>query len=385
MVGHEQWEETSLITHFKNTTTSHFIFSSVVTTTTTNTATMFPVLAAALALPVVVASCIYSNVTVRPVEHQQQQQQQHQHDLQGLPGSTYLISLLDEQESYTEAQVKAMLRARCPQFSSLNAKAASRKARDVLRLLSRDYGKGWDKKPSETIEEQPPNVPTDYSLDTRRLRSNLPVQRLLRLDPQLTWLIDVEFMTLTRSKAPLPFAISIINLDGDEILTCNVDYELSIEELEEAVEPYLAYSDDALRVRRAMFRTMFMKHYGGRRTNGKTQLEIKTALAAYTDNHTLLGYGTNLDLSVFHRFRGCLNNSPLAAAVSYEQAIDVRKVVKYMLPWYTRCYSRFSSSLDEIHLKLIPGSTHTGYHWAHVDVRAFRELILLVIETAERI
>ena len=304
------------------------------------------------------------------------------------PGSdTYLIGLLDEQDSYTETEVKAMLRARCPEFAKLKAKAAPNKANHILMVLVRYHDRLWVK--ASGISNPRPvimaNEPTDYSLSTKRLVGQRPLRLLLHLDPLLTWLVDFEFMTCTRGKGPFPFTVSIIDLRGDDILTCNVNYQLSIEEMEEAVTPYLAYGEEGLQFRLSSFRRAFLKHYGGTRTNGMTQLQIHALLESlYTPQHRVLGYGTNQDITMFHRFLRCENNSPLASNTRHHQDLDIRNLLTFMLPSQTRCHSKFTASLDKIHGKLIKKSEYKEYHRAEVDVRAFWEIVKLMIEVAER-
>ncbi|KAJ9601885.1 hypothetical protein H2200_013634 [Cladophialophora chaetospira] len=113
---------------------------------------------------------------------------------------------------------------------------------------------------------QPANFPTDYSLDIRRDPKALPAQRLLQIDPQHV-------------------------------------YRWAFTQFQKGIHQTL---------------------WRPQRTNGMTQLEIKAALSAYTPNHTLLAYGTNQDLNIFHRFRRCMNNSPLATNIHYQQDIDIR-------------------------------------------------------------
>jgi len=93
---------------------------------------------------------------------------------------------------------------------------------------------------------QRPNVPRHFALSATRLSDTDAQQlqwlkQLFQQSPRQTWIIDCEFVVLSRA-CPLLLTLSIVTIDGARILNTPVDYEMFLEDMEEIVAPYLSRS-----------------------------------------------------------------------------------------------------------------------------------------------
>ncbi|KIV83694.1 hypothetical protein PV11_05696 [Exophiala sideris] len=76
--------------------------------------------------------------------------------------TTYLLWLLDDQQSYTEAGGKRMLRERCPQFAALNARHASNTARYLMDKLQYQGKEIIKTKPTPPMQR--PSMPRNFKV-----------------------------------------------------------------------------------------------------------------------------------------------------------------------------------------------------------------------------
>ncbi|GMG29978.1 unnamed protein product [Aspergillus oryzae var. brunneus] len=103
------------------------------------------------------------------------------------------------------------------------------------------------------------------------LTSRSHCERVLKLlkeylleSPQANWVIDFEFLSI-RAKSPIPLQVSIRQMDGETLLSTNVDYGISISEIIEAVTPYTG----------ANIGPFLVRLYKSYRTNGMKPSQIR--------------------------------------------------------------------------------------------------------------
>ena len=131
-------------------------------------------------------------------------------------------------------------------------------------------------------------------------------------------------------------------------------------------------------VRAQRFKTAFQKHYGTlQTTNGQTVQHVRQALiaAGYDGHQVLVSWGTNLDQQLFASIM--YDGSPSFLRKPRRrtpQEINVHTVCKHM-----RVRPHLSTALGELHPRICPLTTVTGYHQAHNDTAALCEVIAVMV------
>ncbi|KAK5365687.1 hypothetical protein LTR20_009706 [Exophiala xenobiotica] len=239
----------------------------------------------------------------------------------------YLMTLLDDDQVYTEHAIKTTLRERCQAFRQLKSKSAHEVGKYILKVLMKRHTHiptvrnttwsttitGWlaavvsptrfllaaltaaacgmtkitvnftrfvlglllvnaRRRPavSAVPDVQVPNFPHQDDIDLKGSRLQGEDLRLFRQlswlfhdHAETTWLVDTEFISLV-GKGPVFFAFSIRTLSGRELLSNTIDYDgMSLWDMSELLSPFLTKNPTTKNCRLGQLRPQFVKYYKG--------------------------------------------------------------------------------------------------------------------------
>ncbi|KAK5264662.1 hypothetical protein LTR96_010142 [Exophiala xenobiotica] len=239
----------------------------------------------------------------------------------------YLMTLLDDDQVYTEHAIKTTLRERCQAFRQLKSKSAHEVGKYILKVLMKRHTHiptvrnttwsttitGWlaavvsptrfllaaltaaacgmtkitvnftrfvlglllvnaRRRPavSAVPDVQVPNFPHQADIDLKGSRLQGEDLRLFRQlswlfhdHAETTWLVDTEFISLV-GKGPVFFAFSIRTLSGRELLSNTIDYDgMSLWDMSELLSPFLTKNPTTKNCRLGQLRPQFVKYYKG--------------------------------------------------------------------------------------------------------------------------
>ena len=146
----------------------------------------------------------------------------------------------------------------CPLSKVVNSRYCGIHSAEILRIaLSRSTERKMDNKG---------NLQHEWTLSTRSYceRELRLLKKYLLESPQSNWIIDFEFLSI-RAKSPIPLQVSIRQMDGETLLSTNINYGISLSEIIEAATPYTG----------ANMGPFLVRLYESYRTNGMKPSQIR--------------------------------------------------------------------------------------------------------------
>ncbi|OJZ92269.1 hypothetical protein ASPFODRAFT_76836 [Aspergillus luchuensis CBS 106.47] len=191
--------------------------------------------------------------------------------------------------------------------------------------------------------------------------------------PTRTWIIDFEFISMPAKYSPIPLQFAIRQLDGKLLYAENVDYSMSMGELIEAVSPYVSN-------KHKMMGTLFLRCYGGLRTNGDTPFKIREfvrTVCGYDHSDVqLLSWFSAQDMQCFLRLltgKDVLIHDKISHLTSTNfQPVNIGDLCRKLLP------NLPSKRLESVREYLVRGKENMScrnYHNASYDTRAMADIV----------
>lgn len=205
----------------------------------------------------------------------------------------------------------------------------------------------------------------------------------LRDSPKTTWIIDCEFVSLSKYNCAVPLEISIRTLDRESIINTRVNYNMSTWELYTQLVPSLSPSTEIpVGTTLTICNRVIKKHYGAignSPTHGKTISQTRHEILEKgfnTATHKVLCWGGGVDRTIFNRIMAGDDRPvvPLAKNV-LSSDINVANIIKTALP------SKFDPGfgLEALHTEVCGGIVR-DYHRADEDVQAMIDVIEVFLD-----
>ena len=196
-------------------------------------------------------------------------------------------------------------------------------------------------------------------------------------EPYTTWIIDVEFFSLSHNKSPVPFWISIRGMHGENLLYTRIDYDGKfVHQVHNEVKPFMTKIRDKRGSRDEDFKRAFVRHYGGNRTGGMSITAVREKIFAlgYTDRHRLLCWGTVQDTHIFRRIMTGTDDV-VVPKTPMDPYMNVKWLCSKMLP------PRTGMELEMIHPRIVQDSVveFGTYHKAKNDTAAMAEVVKTMV------
>ncbi|KAK5204632.1 hypothetical protein LTR41_009804 [Exophiala xenobiotica] len=356
----------------------------------------------------------------------------------------YLMTLLDDDQVYTEHAIKTTLRERCQAFRQLKSKSAHEVGKYILKVLMKRHAHiptvrnttwsttitGWlaavvsptrfllaaltaaacgmtkitvnftrfvlglllvnaRRRPavSAVPDVQVPNFPHQDDIDLKGSRLQGEDLRLFRQlswlfhdHAETTWLVDTEFISLV-GKGPVFFAFS------RELLSNTIDYDgMSLWDMSELLSPFLTKNPTTKNCRLGQLRSQFVKYYKGNlRTSGISfsKLRDELMLAGLSQDHTIISWGSTVDLVFIKRILHADHDGPIHDdPIKVSQCLDVQSLCLKMLPLRYRRQDNSSMRLERIHPLLLPGVARPKFHDPSEDTKAFQHVLRVMVNAA---
>lgn len=210
--------------------------------------------------------------------------------------------------------------------------------------------------------------------------------------PDVTWVIDFEFINLTLPRSGIPFELTIRTIRGRELLSTLVNYNsASLADVRKAAEPFLTKNDkpEAQAFRSGQLERLLNKHYRNGSTEGLSIEQLRQAiynLGFSHETHTILSYGGGVDSRLFTRVLAG-NDSLIVPSVPVPdiigeggrqcfEPISVLQLCRRLLP------GRPQYMQSCVHRLLCPRSKITEYHRSSEDTGAMAEIIQVLVNSA---
>lgn len=191
--------------------------------------------------------------------------------------------------------------------------------------------------------------------------------------PERTWIIDFEFISMPAKYSPIPLQLAVRQLNGKLLYAGNVDYNMSMRELLEAVSPHVSN-------KHKMMGTLFLRCYGGLTTNGEPPSRISEFIKnvrGYSQSDVqLLSWFSAQDMQCFLRIltgKDELIHGKISHLTSRNfQAINIGDLCRKLLP---NLPSRRLESVKEYLVRGKENMASRNYHNASYDTRAMAEIV----------
>ncbi|KAF9890394.1 hypothetical protein FE257_006062 [Aspergillus nanangensis] len=194
--------------------------------------------------------------------------------------------------------------------------------------------------------------------------------------PSCNWIIDFEFLSI-REKSPIPIQVSIRQLDGQLLLSTNVDYDMSLAQVIEVASPYTG----------ANMGPFLMRVYGSYRTNGLQPSEIQARIVnmlKYDPAKTnIFCWYSAQDMQCFQRILTGANEVIVERQDHLScrnfNIINIATLCQKLLPsaWP-------SMALEIVHAALLQAQSKevniSLYHNANYDTQAVADIVKAMVE-----
>lgn len=204
--------------------------------------------------------------------------------------------------------------------------------------------------------------------------------------PKLVWIVDFEFIMLSKYKCAVPLEMSIRTLDMEIVLHTTIHYNMSTLTLKKTILPYLSPHTNRPNGQNVKYcNDGILKYYKSidpiTQTTGLTVSQIKQVLVGKGfshDTHKLLCWGMGVDITIFDRILGGSNAVIVDQPPPRQMPINLYEITKAALP----DEPPISAKLDSIHPILCPG-VKRKYHYADEDVLATIDIVKLLVTTLQ--
>jgi hypothetical protein len=211
----------------------------------------------------------------------------------------------------------------------------------------------------------------DVESDLRILKDNYSS------NPRNTWIIDFEYITLTRGASIIPVQFAIRQLNGDLLLANNVEYDLTLVQFLDRI--------GSVQDPKKHMGSIFTRCYNSLRTNGLKPSQIRNEIIrlGYDPNNTkILSWYSSLDMQCFERLLSKGNDLVVSKhshlSCSNFQGMHLGMLCKQLLP-----RSWPSMTLQVVHSSLLASRGQTVddqfYHTAVNDTKAVTDIIQVII------
>lgn len=223
----------------------------------------------------------------------------------------------------------------------------------------------------------------DIQMVRRDQTASMLMKKLLstyRNDPEKIWIIDFEFMS-TSGTSPVPFQVSIVTMNDNNIVTSPINYNMSVGQLFDTILPHTFKPNKRYLARRGNERLQntIQKTYGPHRSTASSTIsQIRSQIVGMlTDDVVLVHWGgPAVELLTRVMVGGDHPISPKSR--SRYEGIDACVLARAGMD---RDVTGENNSLKEIH-EAIFERQNIRFHTALGDVRATREIVEYFISQA---
>ena len=193
--------------------------------------------------------------------------------------------------------------------------------------------------------------------------------------PRINWIIDFEFLSI-RAKSPIPLQVSIRQMNGETLLSTNIDYGISLSEIIEAATPYTG----------ANMGPFLVRLYESYRTNGMRPSQIRgyiLKLGYNPDKVNIFSWYSAQDMQCFQRIltgtdEVIVERQSHLPCKNFNK-INIAALCRKLLPprWPSMTLEATHTSLLESQSRYV----HTDlYHTAEYDTQAVADIVRAMIE-----
>lgn len=195
-------------------------------------------------------------------------------------------------------------------------------------------------------------------------------------EPEKTWIMDFEFITMPAGYSPIPLQLAIRQIDGKLFYSGNVDYAMSMKDM-------ICQNSSYVSDKHQMMSTLFLRCYGALKTNGEPPSIIRKHImygSGYEEREIqLLSWFSSLDMQCFFRILSG-EDGLIQAKLSHKNSKNFQSVGAGFL-----CRRLFphlpSSSLENVHRYITNGAAFNGnYHSAVFDTEAMADIISALVK-----
>ncbi|KAL3465827.1 hypothetical protein BJX64DRAFT_274911 [Aspergillus heterothallicus] len=235
-------------------------------------------------------------------------------------------------------------------------------------------------KQTESLATPSPRADLVASSDlhlTEHTRNILQQLQTLFTQPERTWIIDFEYVSMPKRYSPIPLQLAIRQLDGKLLYSGNVHYGLSLKEFTDATSVFVSQ-------KHGMMGTLFLRCYGGLRTNGETPPQIKDHIinvCAYDQTKiNVLSWFAAQDMQCFLRIitgdSQLIQEKVSHRDASNFQVINIGELCRKLLP--NLCSSQLRSVNEYLNGTVSKGKYHTASYDTEVLAQIVKALVKLI-------
>lgn len=257
----------------------------------------------------------------------------------------------------------------CPLPKVANSRYCGIHSAEILQIASsRSTERRMDDKENSQLEW---NL-TSRSHCERELKL---LKEYLLKSPQANWIIDFEFLSI-RAKSPIPLQVSIRRMDGETLLSTNVDYGISLSEIIEAVTPYTG----------ANIGPFLVRLYKSYRTNGMKPSQIRghiLKLGYSPGKVNIFSWYSAQDMQCFQRILTGMDELIVKRRSHFPcknfNTINIAVLCRKLLPAGWSCMT-----LEATHTRLLESQSRYVdidlYHTAEYDTQAVADIVRAMTE-----
>jgi hypothetical protein len=211
---------------------------------------------------------------------------------------------------------------------------------------------------------------------TDESRAILNQLKSLYEQPEMTWIVDFEYISMPKRYSPIPLQLAIRQLDGKLLYQGNIHYDMSMQEFMDATSSYVSQ-------KHGMMGTVFVRCYGGLNTNGETPLQVRDQILKVcgynSDDIKILSWYAAQDMQCFLRILTG-GEELIQDKVSHKghknfQLINIGGLCGRLFP------GLLSTTLESVHEFLGGSGRSSGeYHTALYDTEAMATIVKTLVK-----